>query len=87
MIPAANRDSSVFPGAGTLDLDRGSHQHMAFGFGVHQCIGQPLARAELRVALAELVNQMPQLALAVDASKVEFRDSVVFGVKKLPVTW
>ena len=87
MLSAANRDGGVFPDADTLDLDRGSHQHMAFGFGVHQCIGQPLARAELRIALAELVQQMPRLALAVDASEVEFRDSIVFGVKKLPVTW
>lgn len=87
LLSAANRDGEVFPGPGEFDLHRGSHQHVAFGFGVHQCIGQPLARSELRIALAELTARMPDLALAIDPADLVYRDSVVFGVEHLPVTW
>jgi cytochrome P450 len=88
MLPAANRDGEVFAGPDEFDIDRGSHQHMAFGFGVHQCIGQPLARSEMRIAMLELVQRFPDLALAIPPSEVEVRgDSVVFGVQRLPVTW
>ncbi len=87
LLSAANRDEDVFPAGEEFDLHRGSHQHMAFGFGIHQCIGQPLARAELRIALGELFTRLPALALAVDPADVEYRDAVVFGVQRLPVTW
>ncbi|GHJ44390.1 cytochrome P450 [Catellatospora sp. TT07R-123] len=87
LLSAANRDADVFPDGDRFDLTRGSHQHMAFGFGIHQCIGQPLARAELRIALAELFTRLPNLELAVDPDSVEFRDAVVFGVRELAVTW
>lgn len=87
LLSAANRDADVFPDGAEFDLHRGSHQHMAFGFGIHQCIGQPLARAELRIALSEMITRLPGLALAVDADEVRYRDAVVFGVQRLPVTW
>jgi cytochrome P450 len=86
-LAAANHDGVVFTEPGELDVRRGSHQHMAFGFGVHQCLGQPLARAELRIALAELISRLPGLALAIDPADVEFRDAFVFGAQRLPVTW
>ncbi|MFD0591354.1 cytochrome P450 [Catellatospora coxensis] len=70
LLSAANRDTDVFPDGEEFDLERGSHQHMAFGFGIHQCIGQPLARAELRIALSELITRLPGLALAVEADDV-----------------
>lgn len=88
LLSAANRDDAVFDSPDTFDLHRGSHQHMAFGFGVHQCIGQPLARAELRIALVELVNRFPGLRLAIDPRDIPMRDdSAVFGVARLPVAW
>jgi cytochrome P450 len=88
MLSAANRDPSVFDDPDDLRLDRGSHQHMAFGFGIHQCIGQPLARAELRVALSELLSQFPNLALAGTVSDMDGRDeSIVYGLHRLDVTW
>jgi len=87
LLSAANFDAEVFDAAEEFDLHRGSHQHVAFGFGVHQCLGQPLARSELRIALAELIQRLPGLALAADPSEVEYRDAVVFGVQRLPVTW
>jgi cytochrome P450 len=88
LLPAANRDGMVFPDPDAFDIGRGSHQHMAFGFGIHQCIGQPLARSELRIALSGLVQRFPDLALAIDLSEVEPRDdAVVYGLERLPVTW
>jgi cytochrome P450 len=88
MLTAANHDASVFAEPDRLDLARGSHQHVAFGFGVHQCIGQPLARAELRVALTELLAAFPDLALAEEPSDVDVRDEgIIYGLHRLRVRW
>jgi cytochrome P450 len=83
-----NRDPSVFPDPDTLDLTRNPRQHMAFGFGVHQCLGQPLARMELQVVYSTLYRRIPTLALATTLDKVPFKhDGSVYGVYELPVTW
>ncbi|MEH1016651.1 cytochrome P450 [Micromonospora sp. CPCC 206060] len=88
MLSLANRDPDVFTDPEGFGLSPAAHQHLAFGFGVHQCIGQPLARAELRIALVELAHRFPRLALAVDPADVPVRGtSVVYGVAELPVTW
>ena len=88
VLSSANWDAEVFDNPDDFDIHRGSHNHVAFGFGVHQCIGQPLARAELRISLVELFRRFPNLGLAVAPADVELRDdSVVFGVRRLPVTW
>ncbi|MBO4205657.1 cytochrome P450 [Micromonospora echinofusca] len=88
MLSLANRDPEVFTDPEGFGLSPAAHQHLAFGFGVHQCIGQPLARAELRIALVELAHRFPGLALTVDPADVPVRDnSVVYGVTRLPVTW
>jgi cytochrome P450 len=93
MLSTANRDADVFAAAERFDPRRGadqhgSNQHLAFGFGVHQCVGQPLARVELRYALAELARRFPRLRLAVAPEEVQLRDdSVVYGVDRMPVTW
>ena len=88
MLSAANRDGAVFARPEEFDLYRGSHQQVGFGFGAHQCIGQPLARAELRIALVELVTRFPRLRLAVDPADIPMRDdSLVFGAQRLPVAW
>jgi len=88
MVSAANRDPAVFPEPDRLDVNRGSHQHMAFGFGVHQCIAQPLARVEMRVALGELVQRYPTLALAEEVSDADaWDDAVVYGLQRLMVRW
>lgn len=87
-IEIANRDETVFPRAGTLDIHRDARQHIAFGFGVHQCLGQHLARLELQVAYAALYRRVPTLALAVDPGDVPFKhDGLIYGVRELPVTW
>lgn len=87
LVSVANQDHAVFGDAAEFDPRPASRQHMAFGFGVHQCLGQPLARAELRTALIELITRFPELALAIDPTEVEFRDSAIFGAHRLPVTW
>jgi cytochrome P450 len=88
LLSAANRDDAVFAEADRFDVDRGAQQHVAFGFGVHQCIGQPLARAELRIALLALAQRLPTLRLDVPEDEVAVRrDSFIYGLQRLPITW
>jgi len=88
VLSLANRDPGAFDRADEFDPYRQAQQHVAFGFGVHQCIGQPLARAELRIALVELVRRFPRLRRADTDGRLPARDaSVVFGLEALPVTW
>ncbi|MEV7552059.1 cytochrome P450 [Amycolatopsis sp. NPDC089917] len=83
-----NRDPEVFPDPDRLDLRRDSRRHVAFGFGVHQCLGQPLARMELQVVYSTLYRRIPTLRLATDLSEVKFKhDGSVYGVYGLPVAW
>ncbi|MFE4517725.1 cytochrome P450 [Kitasatospora sp. NPDC056783] len=93
MLSTANRDEEVFGGADRppvdeLDLDRDARRHMAFGFGAHQCLGQPLARAELQIALATLFGRLPRLRLTIPRDELAFRtESFIYGMRSLPVTW
>ena len=88
MINTANRDGEVFPDADAVDVGRDARRHLAFGFGVHQCLGQPLARAELQIALDVLLNGLPKLRLAVPFEQIPFRhDMLIYGVHSLPVAW
>jgi len=83
-----NRDPAAFPEPDRLDLGRNPRRHTAFGFGVHQCLGQPLARMELQVVYGTLYRRIPTLRLAVDPADVPLKhDGVVYGVYCLPVTW
>ncbi|WKE73004.1 cytochrome P450 [Streptomyces sp. WP-1] len=84
----ANRDPGVFPDPDRLDLTRDARRHVAFGYGIHQCLGQPLARVELQVAYSTLYSRIPTLALATDFDQLEFKhDGFVYGVYELPVSW
>ncbi|MCF6468318.1 cytochrome P450 [Nonomuraea sp. MG754425] len=86
--PEVNRDPRHWSDPDTLDLHRPRAAHLAFGHGVHQCLGQQLARIELRIGLGELVSRLPDLRLAVPAGQVPLRDEMlVFGVRSLPVAW
>ncbi|MDX3855194.1 cytochrome P450 [Streptomyces sp. AK02-01A] len=88
VLNAANRDEEAFPSGAALDVARDARRHVAFGFGVHQCLGQPLARAELQIALETVVRRLPGLRLAVPFEDVRFRnDMAVYGVHALPVAW
>jgi cytochrome P450 len=88
LLAAADWDPAVFDDPDTLDLRRGNRHHVAFGGGVHQCIGQNLARAELEIALATLFRRIPTLRVAVPVADLPYKDEgVVFGLHALPVTW
>ena len=85
---AANRDESVFFEPDRLDLTRDARHHVAFGFGPHQCLGQPLARVELQVVYGTLYRRIPTLKLAAGLEEIPFKgDGIVYGVYELPVTW
>ncbi|GGU28686.1 cytochrome P450 [Streptomyces lavendofoliae] len=87
-LEAANRDPARFPDPDTLDLRRKATGHLAFGHGPHQCLGQQLARVELRVALPALFTRFPTLRSAVPPEEVRLRrNTSVHGVRRLPVTW
>ncbi|MEU8890068.1 cytochrome P450 [Streptomyces sp. NPDC048442] len=83
--PAANRDPDVFENPHALDLRRGVRNHLAFGFGVHQCVGQNLARLDVEVALRKLFDRFPKLRLAVPIDEVPVRQGLVFSIGALPV--
>jgi hypothetical protein len=84
----ANRDPGAFPDPDRLDIQRPARHHVAFGFGVHQCLGQPLARVELQVVYGTLYRRIPTLRLAADLDQIPFKhEGTVYGVHQLPVTW
>jgi cytochrome P450 len=87
-IPAANRDERLFPNPDKFDVTRDANAHVAFGFGVHQCLGQVLARTELQIVYQKLFTRLPRLRLAVPFEDLRFRhDMFVYGVHELPLAW
>jgi len=86
VIGAANRDPKQFADPDRLDVSRKDNRHIAFGFGIHFCLGAPLARLEGQLALGTLLRRMPKLALVSDVP--EWRESSTLrGLKSLPVTF
>ncbi len=87
-LPAANRDPARFECPEKLNVGRDTSGHMAFGYGIHQCLGQNLARVELRAGLAALLRAFPDLRLAVAVDEVPLRlGGSIFAVQSLPVSW
>ena len=85
---AANRDPSVFDDPDVFNPDRTPNNHIAFGHGPHHCIGQHLARAELRIVFRSLFQRFPDMRLAVDVNQLEILDNRIGGgVADVPVTW
>ncbi|MEV4051179.1 cytochrome P450 [Amycolatopsis sp. NPDC049688] len=85
---AANHDPRRFENPDTLDIHRNARGLLSFGHGVHQCLGQQLARIEMRAGFGGLLRRFPDLALAVPAGEVKLRtDMNIYGVHELPVTW
>jgi pentalenic acid synthase len=83
----ANKDPRAFPDPDRFDIHRDNRHHVAFGFGPHQCLGQPVARLELGIVLETLLRRIPTLRLAVDPDEVPFKRTNLVGVASLPVTW
>ncbi|MBA2813805.1 cytochrome P450 [Streptomyces sp. KM273126] len=87
-LPAANRDPGQFTEPDRLDLNREPSQHVSFGHGIHQCLGQQLARVEMQIAFPALLRRFPTLRLAVPPEQVPMRDDMfVYGVHALPLSW
>jgi cytochrome P450 len=89
-VPSANRDETMFPDPDVVDLRRkNARSNLAFGYGIHQCIGQLIARLELRVVFEVLFRRISTLRLAADFSDLIFHheDDANFGVDQLPVEW
>jgi cytochrome P450 len=85
---SGNRDDAHFPEPDRFDIDReNARNHLSFGFGIHYCLGAPLARLELNVVLEEITRRMPSLRLVSD-QRWEFSPNTSFrGPMRLPVEW
>jgi cytochrome P450 len=87
-LPAGNRDPEFTDAPDVLDIRRGAPGHLAFGHGVHHCLGAPLARMEMRIAWPALLHRFPGLALAEDFDDVAFRSfHFIYGLRSLAVRW
>ncbi|UKY53667.1 cytochrome P450 [Streptomyces inhibens] len=83
-----NRDDATYPSPDELDFGRSARHHVAFGFGIHQCLGQNLARAEMEIALRSLFTRIPDLRLAVPAAEIPFKPGdTLQGMIELPLAW
>ncbi|MFL6129662.1 MAG: cytochrome P450 [Mycobacteriales bacterium] len=85
-LDSANHDGSRYPDPDALDIGRNAGGHLAFGHGIHYCLGAPLARLEAEVAFTGLLNSFDRIELAVRADQLEWRHSVLMrGLERLPV--
>ena len=88
ILAAANRDPAAFENPIKLDVTRDAHQHLGFSYGVHYCVGAPLARLEAKIAFTTLLKRLPNIRLKDPALKLIYNDgSIVHGLKQLPVAW
>ncbi|GAB3812896.1 cytochrome P450 [Micromonospora zhanjiangensis] len=86
-ILMANRDEALTPNPNVLDANRESGPHVAFGHGIHHCIGAAVARTVLRMAYQSLWRRLPGLRLAVPAGDVKLRNAFIDSPDRLPVAW
>ncbi|WP_079530028.1 cytochrome P450 family protein [Halobacillus hunanensis] len=87
-LDSANRDSEQFEDPDVFDITRGKSKHLAFGKGIHFCLGAPLARLEAEVAVTTLLRRMPGLQLNTTSEKLEWRPGMLMrGLKELPVAF
>ena len=86
-IGSANRDERQFDRPAQFDIDRDQIRHLAFGHGIHFCLGAPLARLEARIALEATLARLPGLALAPESHLERMDSTIVYGLKTLPASW
>src|SRR6266702_4404146 len=86
-IGSANRDEAEFPDPDRFDIEREPNRHIAFGRGIHFCLGAPLARLEAKVALNAMLDRLPGRWQVADAPLEMIKSFVIFGAKQLPMTW
>jgi len=88
LLASANRDERVFDDPDRLDFGRDASDHLTFGYGIHQCLGQTLARYELQAIYPALLRRLQGLRLAVPLEEIRFKDDMqIYGVHNLPVAW
>lgn len=88
VLASANRDERQFKDANRLDLGREPNPHLAFGFGIHYCLGAALARLEGQIAIATLLRRIPNLRIAISSNSLRWRRGLVLrGLESLPVTF
>ncbi len=88
VIGSANRDVNYFDNPNSLDITRENNKHLAFGQGIHYCIGAPLSRLEGQIAINTLVQRMPNLRLSVAPDQVRWRSGFILrGLEALPVSF
>lgn len=87
LVAAANCDESVFPDALTFDIRRNPNRHLAFGYGIHFCLGAPLARLEAKIAFTVLLERLTNIQRVQDIPLEPIRDSGAQGIKHFPITF
>jgi cytochrome P450 len=86
-MASANRDENQFPHADRFDIQREPNRHLAFGHGIHFCLGAPLARLEAKIALTAMLARFPGQWRVPDVPLQPIKSEIVFGVKNLPMNW
>ena len=85
---SANWDPAAFSAPDRLDITREARHHIAFGYGPHRCLGENLARQELRTVFGTLFRRVPGLRLAVPVEDIDLKvNDTIYGAYRLPVTW
>lgn len=88
ILAAANRDPGRYQQPDALDITRSDNKHVAFGYGIHYCLGAPLARLEAKIAFNTLLARLPGLRLAVPTTELQYtQGTIVRGLARLPVRW
>ena len=86
-IASANRDEAQFQNADTFDVTRSPNRHLAFGHGIHFCLGAPLARLEAKIALEIMLTRLPEMKRVPDTSLEALSSMILYGVKNFPITF
>jgi cytochrome P450 len=86
-IGSANRDEAQFPDADRFDIRRAPNRHLAFGHGIHFCLGAPLARLESKIALTLMLERLPEMHRVRTVALQGLGSPIVYGVKHLPITF
>jgi cytochrome P450 len=86
-MASANRDENQFSDADRFDIQREPNRHLAFGHGIHFCLGSPLARLEAKIALTAMLERFPGQWRVPDVPLQPIKSEIVFGVKNLPMNW
>ena len=88
VLGSANRDRNYFDNPDTLDITRENNKHLAFGLGIHYCLGAPLARLEGQIAISTLIQRMPDMNLGIASDQLRWRGGFVLrGLEALPVSF